>query len=173
MGVPEHWAEPCRACGASGVIHTDRPGATSPRPCPRCYGAGRLGFIPAPSRGAEERAEGWNIAVWDDGTIAGVYPVSGPQPAPRSDMRIVEVVPRSRAEAAERECDRVERDLDHEAQSHQKTHERWIAERARAEAAQQERDRLRDALIQMDEAVCHGNPETAKRIAREAIDARE
>jgi hypothetical protein len=31
---------------------------------------------------------------------------------------------------------------------------------------------LREALVQMDEAVCHGAPETAKRIAREAFDAR-
>jgi hypothetical protein len=40
-----------------------------------------------------------------------------------------------------------------------------LTERAQAIA---QRDRYREALIQMDEAICHGNPETAKRIAREA-----
>lgn len=33
----------------------------------------------------------------------------------------------------------------------------------------QEVERLRDALVRMDEAVCHGSPETAKRIARETV----
>jgi hypothetical protein len=43
----------------------------------------------------------------------------------------------------------------------------------RAVKAEGEAERLREALIQMDEAVCHGNPETAKRIAREAMAPRK
>lgn len=34
--------QPCSTCGGRKVIHTDRPGATSPRPCPACV-AGHKG----------------------------------------------------------------------------------------------------------------------------------
>ena len=37
------------------------------------------------------------------------------------------------------------------------------------EGAVADLETLRQALLDMDEAVCHGNPETAKRIAREAF----
>lgn len=40
-GVPLDW-ERCRVCRGSQVIHTDKPGLTSPRPCPRCGGHGSL-----------------------------------------------------------------------------------------------------------------------------------
>jgi hypothetical protein len=51
----------------------------------------------------------WNVAIWDDGTIAGIYPVNGPQPAPRSDMRVVEVVPASQLAGAVEALREVER----------------------------------------------------------------
>lgn len=40
-GVPLDWKR-CRGCRGGMVIDTDRPGATSPRPCPRCEGCGSL-----------------------------------------------------------------------------------------------------------------------------------
>jgi hypothetical protein len=34
--APSGTTAACVTCGDSHVIHTDRPGATSPRPCPSC-----------------------------------------------------------------------------------------------------------------------------------------
>lgn len=53
--------ERCRTCGGARVVHTDRPGATSPRPCPACDSHGSL------KAAALSHVGMWNMD--DDGVV--------------------------------------------------------------------------------------------------------
>jgi hypothetical protein len=109
-----------------------------------------------------DTVERWNVAIWEDGTIAGIYPAAGLlQPVARSDMRIIEVVPASALADALAENERLEAEL----QAHRQA---ALKHGTRLNLAEAKLDRLASPDDGLVEAVEKARHRSARGILRAA-----